>query len=362
MNVALLALVVLWWGLIAYAVLGGADFGAGVWALFAFGRQAERQREFINHALGPVWEANHVWLIFLIVGLFNVFPSAFASLSIALFVPFTLALVGIVLRGAAFIFRYYAIDERGPFARVWARVFSVSSLLTPFFLGAGAAAVASGHLLADNGTAQAGRFASWTSPFALTIGAMAVTLCGTLAAVYLAEEASQAQDTELMQVYRMRALIAGAVTAIFGAVGLYFSTIYAPLLWAGMLLRAIPVVIATMIIGMATALSLYLRYYRRARVMIIAETAFLLGSWGLSQYPYIIPPHVTIDAAANEPYVITTLLICIAIGLVILIPSLYYLYSVFKLSYPVPGLRRDVIERDKKDNEDSENRKGVEAT
>src|SRR5204863_7734162 len=128
MSIALVALIVLWWALIVYAVLGGADFGAGVWDLFAFGRSAERQHDLINHALGPVWEANHVWLIFLIVGLFNVFPSAFAALSIALFVPFSLALVGIVLRGAAFIFRYYAINEHGAFARTWGRVFSVSSL------------------------------------------------------------------------------------------------------------------------------------------------------------------------------------------------------------------------------------------
>src|SRR5258708_39683437 len=132
--VALVALIILWWALITYAVLGGADFGAGVWDLFAVGRLADRQHNLINHALGPVWEANHVWLIFLIVGLFNVFPSAFATLSVALFIPFTLALLGIVLRGAAFIYRYYAVDAKGRFARLWGRGFHVSSLLTPFFL------------------------------------------------------------------------------------------------------------------------------------------------------------------------------------------------------------------------------------
>src|SRR5436189_4485087 len=121
MSIALIALIVLWWALIVYAVLGGADFGAGVWDLFAFGRSAEHQRNLINHALSPVWEANHVWLIFLIVGLFNVFPSAFASLSIALFVPFSILLIGIVLRGAAFIFRYYAVQTKGTFARTCGR-------------------------------------------------------------------------------------------------------------------------------------------------------------------------------------------------------------------------------------------------
>jgi len=114
MSLAIIALSVLWLGLIAYAVLGGADFGAGIWDLFAFGPLARRQRELINHALGPVWEANHVWLIFLIVGLFTAFPTAFAILSIALFVPLTIALIGIVMRGAAFIFRTYRKRARKP--------------------------------------------------------------------------------------------------------------------------------------------------------------------------------------------------------------------------------------------------------
>ena len=222
MSVALIALIVLWWGLIAYAVLGGADFGAGVWDLLAFGKLAERHRKLINHALGPVWEANHTWLIFLIVGLFNVFPGAFATLFTALFVPFSLVLIGIVLRGAAFIFSYYAVNAQGPFAVWWKRIFSVTCLVTPFFLGDSAAAVASGNLLTPDGTARADLFASWTSPFALTIGAMAVVLCATLAAVYLTVEARGEKDEDLAEQYRLRALIAGAVTAGLGALGLFF--------------------------------------------------------------------------------------------------------------------------------------------
>lgn len=340
MDIALVALIVLWWGLIAYAVLGGADFGAGIWDLFAVGRQAERQHDLINHALGPVWEANHVWLIFLIVGLFNVFPSAFATLSIALFFPFSIVLIGIVLRGAAFIFRYYATNARGAFARWWGRIFSTTSLLTPFFLGTSAAAVASGQLLAANRQARADLTASWTTPFALTIGAMAVSLCASLAAVYLTVEAHNAHDEELAETYRWRAMVAGAVTAVLGALGLLLSPSQAPVLWAGMLARALPVAVMTMLIGLATAVTLFLRHYRTARTLIILEAAFLLGSWGLSQYPYIIPPYVTIDNAANEPNVIITLLISIACGMIILLPSLYYLFSVFKLPYPVPGLRK----------------------
>lgn len=340
MNLALIALIILWWALIAYAVLGGADFGAGIWDMFAVGRQAERQRNLINHALGPVWEANHVWLIFLIVGLFNVFPSAFAALAIALFFPFSLVLIGIVLRGAAFIFRYYAPESMRRFANWWGRIFSVASLLTPFFLGVSAAAVASGQLLAPDGSAHAWRLTALLTPFAVTIGLMAVALCATLAAVYLTVEAKNQRDDELVERYRRDALIAGAVTAVLGALGLWLSTSEASLLWQGLFARAIPVVVLTMLIGLAAAATLFYRHYQMARVLIIAETAFLLGSWGLSQYPYIIPPQFTIANSANEPSVILILIISIACGLVILIPSLYYLFSVFKLSYPAPGLQK----------------------
>ncbi len=345
MNLALIALIILWWGLIAYAVLGGADFGAGIWDLFAVGRQAERQHNLINHALGPVWEANHVWLIFLIVGLFNVFPLAFAALVIALFFPFSLALIGIVLRGAAFIFRYYAPESMRRFANWWGRIFSVTSLLTPFFLGVSAAAVASGQLLAPDGSAQAWRLTALLTPFAITIGLIAIALCATLAAVYLTVEAKNQQDDELAERYRRDALVAGAVTAVLNALALWLSISEATLLWQGMLARAIPVVIATMLIGLATAAALFYRYYRIARALIIAEAAFLLGSWGLSQYPYIIPPQFTIANSANEPGVILALIISIVCGLIILIPSLYYLFSVFKLSYPVPGLKKEAAQK-----------------
>lgn len=344
MSVALIALVVLWWALIVYAVLGGADFGAGVWDLFAFGRSAERQRDLVNHALGPVWEANHVWLIFLIVGLFNVFPSAFYSLSIVLFIPFTIVLIGIVLRGAAFVFQYYAVQTKGTFAHIWSPVFSAMSLITPFFLGVSAAAVASGNLLPPNGIPQATYIAGWTSPFAIVIGLMAVSLCATIAAVYLTVEARETEhDEELADAYRLRAIIAGGVTAVLGVLGPLLSFSEAPILCQGLINHGLLVGIATMIIGLFTAGALFVRRYRLARVLIIAEAAFMLGTWGVAQYPYVIPPHATIANSSNDPAVISLLLVCIAIGLVILIPSLYYLFSVFKLPYPVPGLRRGKV-------------------
>ncbi len=340
MPIAFVALSVLWFGVIAYAVLGGADFGAGIWDLFAVGRNGDRQHGLINHALGPVWEANHVWLIFLLVGLFSVFPPAFSILTTALYIPLSLALVGIVLRGAAFIFRTYALNTKSLTARIWSRVFSTTSLITPFFFGASAAAVASGRIRVSNGNVQTDLGISWTTPFALTTGAIAVMLCATLAAIYLTAEARTDKDEQLAALYQWRGLVAGAITALLGALGLYLSISEAPLLWQGLLSRAIPVVIGTMVIGPATAVTLFLKHYRLARALMILETAFLLVSWGLSLVPYLIPPDVTIENAANAPNVILTLLIATGIGMLILLPSLYYLFSVFDLPYPVPGLRK----------------------
>ena len=151
-------------------------------------------------------------------------------------------------------------------------------------------------------------------------------------------EADLHNETDLVRAYGGRAMIMGALTALLGALGLLLSPWEAPQLWSGMFARALPVVIATMLIGLLTAGQLFMRMYRHARIMVVLETAFLLGSWGLSQYPYIIPPYVTIDNAANESSVIVALIICIIIGMALLLPSLYYLFSVFKLAYPVPGV------------------------
>jgi cytochrome d ubiquinol oxidase subunit II len=215
-------------------------------------------------------------------------------------------------------------------------------VITPFFLGMSAAAVASGDLLPPDGTPRADYIVGWTSPFALVIGAMAVALCATLAAIYLTVEARDAEhDEQLAEGYRLRAMIAGGITAVLGVLGLWLSSSQAQILWQGMLDHGVPVVIITMIIGLFTAIALFLRHYKLARILVVAETAFMLGAWGLAQFPYIILPHATIDNSSNDPTVIVTLLVCVAVGMVIVIPSLYYLFSVFKLAYPVPGLRRD---------------------
>jgi cytochrome d ubiquinol oxidase subunit II len=329
MTLTYTVLIILWLSLIAYAVLGGADFGGGIWDFFAFGPQAERQRRLIGQALGPVWEANHVWLIFLIVGLFTAFPSAFSTLSTALFVPFTLALVGIVLRGAAFIFQAHAAPSV-TMRRVWGRVFSSASTITPFFFGAAAAAVASGQVRVSGGQVQADLLAGWTTPFALTIGALALAICAVLAAVNLIIEAQNINDAELVEAFRRRAMIAGAITLVLDVIAFTLSPFEAPLLWNGLLGHALPLAIATGLIGLFTAASLVLKRYRLARILTFIVTALIFASWGLSQFPYLIPIDVTVSNAASPPSTMLALLIGTIIGMILLLPSLWFLFHVFK--------------------------------
>ncbi len=325
----------LWLALIVYAALGGADFGAGTWDLLATGPLAERQRRLVGQALGPVWETNHVWLIFLIVGLYVAFPNAFSVLSIALFLPFTLALIGIVLRGAAFGFRSH-ITKEAMIGRVWGRVFSSASTITPFLFGTCAAAVASGQIRVVGGSVQTLIWTGWTTPFALTIGAMALALCSTLAAIYLTIEAQTMKDSELEEVFRLRAIIAGAITAALGALGILLSPFEAPLLWSGMLAHAIPVVIVTMLVGLGTAVALFGRRYRLARMLIVIETGCFFAAWGASQLPYLIPPQVTVENSASPPLTMEEFLICVVAGMIFLLPSLWFLFHVFKGRNPVP--------------------------
>jgi cytochrome bd ubiquinol oxidase subunit II len=329
MNLAYVTLGVLWLSLIVYAVLGGADFGGGIWDFLAFGAQAEKQRNLVKQALGPVWEANHVWLIFLIVGLFTAFPTAFSVLSTALFLPFTLALIGIVLRGSAFTFRSEAARTGGP-RKFWGRTFSTACTITPFLFGASAAAVASGQIHTPGGHTQIDLWTGWTTPFALTVGAMALALCSALAAIYLTIEAQSMNDSELVEAFRLRAIVAGAVTAALGALGILLSPFEAPLLWNGLLNHAIPIVILTMLVGLGAAASLFFRHYHLARILVVIETGFFFTTWGVSQLPYIIPPDVTVENAASPSITQLELLVSTAIGMVLLLPSLWFLFHVFK--------------------------------
>ncbi len=187
--------------LVFYALLGGADYGGGVWDLFAFGKRAKQQRELISDAIGPVWEANHVWLILVIVILFTAFPLAFSVISTALHVPLTLLLIGIVLRGTAFTFRTYDV-QRDDVQRRWSLVFSIASIFTPVLLGVTLGAIASGTIRVENGVVTTGFFNSWLAPFPFAVGFFALALFAFLAAVYLTSETN---DKNLQVDFRRRA-------------------------------------------------------------------------------------------------------------------------------------------------------------
>src|SRR6266704_85575 len=333
MTLTYTILIILWLSLIVYAVLGGADFGGGIWDFFAFGQEAEHQRRLIGQALGPVWEANHVWLIFLIVGLFTAFPAAFSILSTALFVPFTLAVLGSVLRGAAFIFSSFAAEDV-ILGKIWERVFSTASTITPFLFGTAAAAVASGQVHVQGGIVQTDLLGGWTTPFALTIGALALALCAVLAAVNLIAEAQNSNEPELVEAFRRRAMIAGAITLALDVVAFILSPFQAPLLWHGALDHALPLIIATALIGLGAAISLLLRRYRLARMLAFTVTAFIFASWGLSQFPYLVPVSVAISNAASPPSTQLSLLIGTLVGMALLLPSLWLLFHVFKGKHP----------------------------
>jgi cytochrome bd ubiquinol oxidase subunit II len=331
----LLALVMLA-ALVAYALMGGADFGGGLWDLLAFGPRAADQRRLIEQALAPVWEANHVWLIFVIVILFSAFPPAFAVLAIALHVPLTLMLVGIVLRGSAFVFRQYGAGSV-PQVRLWGRVFAIASVVAPFFLGTVLAAITEGvPVLPHFGRAAegaqllvAGVSWQWTSPFALVVGGFTLALFGYLAAVYLTLESP---DPHLAEAFRWRALIAGVVVGELAFTSLFMARSQAPLFYARLLRSwwSWPLQITTGALAIGALYLLWRRRYRLARVLAVAQAALIVIGWGLAQHPNLIAPDLTIRSAAAPPAALRVLVPALVVGGAILLPSLYYLMRIFK--------------------------------
>lgn len=314
--------------LVLYALSGGADFGGGMWDLLARGPRAREQREAVEEALAPIWEANHVWLILVVTVIFTAFPPAFAVLTTALHVPLTAILLGIVFRGAAFAFRKY--DRRDDAThRRWSTVFGAASLLTPFFLGLTLGGVASGEIRVVDGQVATGFFAGWTGAFAIGCGLFAQTLFAFLAAVYLTVDT--AGTRALQEAFRRRALVAG--TLLIPVAGLVFVLARdgAPLIFRGLTspwLRAL--VVATALAGGAALAALAARWYRWARAAAVAAVTLVLAGWGLAQYPYLVVPDVTIAGARTADATLWLLVWALGLGALILFPSFVYLYRVFK--------------------------------
>jgi len=332
----------LWLSIIVYAALGGADFGGGVWGILNFGRRKKDQAQLIIGALGPVWEANNVWLIYLIVGLNTCFPFVAATLSISLFIPFSLVLIGVVMRGASFGFRTH-FSEAGNISKTWGDAFSVASLITPFLLGTIAAAVASGDIHVQNGI-PISLWHPWLTPFAIIVGLMALSVSATIAAVYLTVEAKQKDDDDLAGIFRSRAFMSGSAAAVLGIIALLLAPTEAAPIWGGMLNHALWAVGVTIVLGAITAWLLFTRRYQLARIFVVLDVGSFLGTWGLAQLPYIIPPNLTIPQTASPPTTLWEFLVSAIAGLSVLIPSMWFLFHVFKGQPPQQPVHEESVE------------------
>ncbi len=316
--------------LIIYALSGGADFGGGVWDLLATGPRAKTQRETIAQAIGPIWEANHVWLILVVVLLFVAFPVAFAAISTALHIPLTIMLVGIVLRGSAFIFRAYD-DQSDEVQRRWSLVFAIASIVTPIMLGVTLGAVITGDIRVDLDSAQVQTdfFSSWLAPFPFALGFFTLSLFAFLAAVYLTVEAA---DPQLKEDFRRRAL--GSAVAVGGLAWLTFLTAGegAPILREGLsgAWWSWPFQITTGLAAVGTIWALWVRRYQLARLLAGAQVTLIIFGWAISHYPFIVVPDLTLTNTAAPASVLQPVLIALVTGAVVLVPSFIYLYSIFK--------------------------------
>jgi cytochrome d ubiquinol oxidase subunit II len=319
-----------------YFLLAGADFGGGVWDLLATGPRAARQRTAVERAIGPIWEANHVWLILVVVVLFSGFPRAFAAITTALHVPLTLFLVGVVLRGAAFTFRGFPTAGANAQRRFGA-VFSAASTVSPVLLGMTVGALVSGRVrVAADGVVTGGFFSPWLTPFSFALGFFALALCAFLAATYLTVEL-EGVDEELCWDFRVRAFAAGVAVGVLALAAFVLSGEGAPLV-RGALAGAWrwPFHVATGIAAVAALGALAAGNYRLARLAAGAQTVLILAGWAASQYPYLVVPDITIASAAANPTTRVLLLIALAVGVPVLVPSLFILFRVFKAERAEP--------------------------
>jgi cytochrome d ubiquinol oxidase subunit II len=315
-------------------VFGGADFGAGFWDLTAGG--AERGapvRAMIKQAMSPVWEANHVWLIFVLVMLWTAFPEAFGSITSTLAVPLFIAALGIVLRGGAFALKGEAatISE----ARALGATFALSSVLVPFFLGTAAGAIADGAVPVGN--AKGDQWDSWTGSLPLFVGALAVLTGAHLAAVFLGADSERAGRPDLVDAFRRRALVSGVLTGGVAIIGLVVVNQKAPDLYDGLTSGAgLACVIASAAAGLVTLWLEWRERFETARYTAAAAVGAIVAGWALAQRPYLLPPHLTVRDAAAPDATLLALVIAACLGMALLIPALAWLFRLAitgRLSY-----------------------------
>jgi cytochrome d ubiquinol oxidase subunit II len=322
-------------GLAAYMVMAGADFGTGAWVLTA-GRDSRgmKLRDYAHNAMGPVWETNHVWLIFVIVIFHTAYPIAFGSVMSTLTIPLFVAVVGIILRGSAYALRAAAwgARERG----LIDNLFALSSILTPLALGASIGGIASGRVPVGN--AAGNLVTSWLNPTSIIIGAIAVGASAHLAALYLAADANRANQRQLVTAFRARALISGVVIGALAIAGLAVVYFDAPHLFSGLRQGAgLVAVLLSATAGVVTLGLVAAGRYEPARYAGAVAVAAIVGGWAAAQQPDILPGLPVDKAAAGEGTLIA-ILVVVAAGAVVLVPSMAILFGLFLRGTFDPGL------------------------
>lgn len=315
--------IIMWVGITLYAVLAGADFGAGLWDLLAGGsRRGARPRALIDIAIGPVWEVNHVWLVFCLVILWTAFPTVFSSIMLTLYIPLGLAAIGIVLRGSGFAYRHVTTSFAA--RRLFGAVFAISSIITPFFLGTVLGAIAGGRV--PLGGEVGDPVASWWNAPGIYAGVLAVVACGYLAAVYLVTDARRHDDNILVAYFRVRAMVAGSVAGVVAVGGLVVARDDIPELFSGLTGTAAPLVVVSAMCGVATLVLLWNNIVRWTRELAVVAVASIVWAWGLAQQPWMLPDQITVADAAASPATLWALMVAVGVAGIVIVPALTLLW------------------------------------
>lgn len=324
MSKADAAAAVLLIGITFYTVFGGADFGAGFWSLAAGGSgQGRRARDLIDSSIGPVWEANHVWLIFVLVILWTAFSTAFASIMSTLFIPLSLAALGIVFRGSGFAFREVARKHWTHGLAEW--MFGLSSILTPFFLGTVVGAIAGGRVPVGNAAGDA--LTSWFNPLSLVIGALFVVAGAYLASVFLISEAHLRGSDELERYFAKRASVIAAVAGLVSVGGIFALEADAHYIFARLTAQALPLVLASLSFGVAVLVLINSGHRRWLRPLAVAAVVAIVWGWGVAQFPYLLPESLTISAGAGTSTTLTMVFLVFGIAVLLVLPAIGLLYA-----------------------------------
>jgi cytochrome bd ubiquinol oxidase subunit II len=328
--------VVLLVAIVCYGVFGGADFGTGLWDLTAGGAaRGARPRQLIDHAIGPVWEANHTWLIFCLVLLWSGFPTAFSAIMTTLYIPLGIAAFGIVLRGSGFAFR--KVSMRTSEQRLNGIAFATSSVLTPFCFGAVAGGIASGRVPTSGHGDPIG---SWLNPTSVLGGVLAVLTCGYLAAVFLTAEAHRASEPDLESWSRRRAVGAAIAAGIVASAGLFVLRDDSHRLFSHLVDRAWPLVLVSGLAGVAalvTTVRPRLLHPALVRPLGAVAVAGILAGWGAAQYPYLLGTHLDLHDAAAPHATLVALTVVALLAMVTVVPSLLWLLVLTHRGQLVPG-------------------------